>query len=258
VCPRAKSCPPLPPPPAGRVVSAGPESGGAGRARAWFAHALTASGGALGLLALVAVADGAFRTALLLLAAAVAVDAVDGAVARWARVRETLPAIDGALLDNLVDFLTYVVVPAFLLVRAPILPPGWALPAACAMLLASGFQFSRTDAKTEDHFFTGFPSYWNIVVMYLLLLPVGAWEALAVVVALCVLVFVPFRYVYPSRTVRYRPLTLAATAAWGLICLVEIVRYPMHSTTMLGVSLLYVPFYLGVSVLARRRPHAAV
>jgi len=235
------------------VVSVGRAAGGPGRARAWLAHALTASGGALGLLALVVAADGAFRTALLLLAAAVAVDAVDGAAARRARVKEVLPEIDGALLDNIVDYLTYVVVPAFILVRAPILPTGWAIPAACAVLLASGFQFARADAKTDDHFFTGFPSYWNVVVMYLLLLPVHPWAAFAVVATLCVLVFVPFRYVYPSRTVPFRPVTLAATAAWGLICLVEIVRYPAHSTTMLGLSLLYLPFYLTVSVLAQRR-----
>jgi len=228
------------------------------RARAWFAHLFTATGAVLGLLALLAIADGAWGRALLWMAAAVVVDSADGAIARWARVRAVLPGFDGALLDNMVDYLNYVVVPAFFLVRAPLLPDGWAVPAAGAVVLASAYGFARDDAKTDDHFFTGFPSYWNAVVMYLLLLGIDAWLALATVAVLCVLVFVPFRYAYPSRTVPLRPLTVAVTAAWGVICLVEIVRYPAHSTTMLWVSLLYLPYYVGVSVYAQRRPLATV
>jgi len=223
-------------------------------ARAWFTHLFTASGAVFGLLAMFAITRSDWRAALLWMTAAVVVDSADGALARWARVHEVLPEFDGALLDNIIDYLNYAFVPAFFLVHAGLLPGGvWGVAGAAGIVLASGYQFCRADAKTEDHFFTGFPSYWNIVVLYLLLLDLDAWTALWAVALLCVLVFVPFRYVYPSRTEPYRPLTIGATVVWGALCLFAMLSYPLHSPTVVWVSLVYVPFYFLVSIAAQAK-----
>jgi phosphatidylcholine synthase len=206
----------------------------------------------LGLLALVAVAAGDWKTAFLWMAATVAVDSADGALARWAAVRRVLPEFDGALLDNIVDYLNYAVVPAFFVAVGPILPAPWSVPAAAAILLSSAYQFSRTDAKTADHFFTGFPSYWNIVVFYLLFLDAGPALSGSILAILCVLVFVPFRYVYPSRTPALRPLTILLTCAWGASCLAALALYPTRHLPAIWLSLVYVPYYLLISALAPR------
>ena len=144
------------------------------RAAAWAVHAFTASGAVMGLAALQATAAGDYRAAFLWMIAATAVDGVDGWLARLARVGELAPSVDGGRLDDIVDYLTYVVAPAFLVVRSGLLPEllGW--PAAAAMLLSSAYQFCRTDSKTPDHYFTGFPSYWNIVALYLYVLGLGS------------------------------------------------------------------------------------
>jgi phosphatidylcholine synthase len=237
---------------AGAMAASGPAV-----ARAWLVHLVTASGAVLALLALLAITRGEWRAALLWMALAMAVDSADGTLARWAHVKRVLPEFDGALLDNVIDYLNYTVVPAFFLIHAPLLPPGWSMFAGGAVALASAYQFCRADAKTDDHFFTGFPSYWNVVVFYLLLLELNPWAALAIVLMLCVLVFVPFRYIYPSRTRPFRPLTLTLASLWGLACLVELLRFPAHSTTVLRVSLLFIVYYVVASALAQRRLRAA-
>src|SRR3712207_635256 len=114
------------------------------------------------------------RTVLWLFLAAMVIDGVDGFLARAARVKTVLPNVDGALLDNIVDFITYAFAPMLLLWVAGYLPGGIAGGAvAGAVLLASAYQFCRTDAKTDDHFFRGFPSYWNIVAFYVVVLGLG-------------------------------------------------------------------------------------
>jgi phosphatidylcholine synthase len=207
-------------------------------------------------MAMLAIARGEWRMALLWMAAALAFDSFDGMLARWAHVKTVLPHFDGALLDNLVDYLNYAVVPAFFLVAAGLVPEGWDLLGAAGIVLASGYQFCRTDAKTEDHYFTGFPSYWNAVVFYLLLLQLEPRIGLAIIALFCVLVFVPFRYAYPSRTRPFRPLTLALSCVWGILCLIVLFTYPDHSPAVVWASLLYIPYYVVISILARRREAA--
>ena len=113
---------------------------------------------------------------------------------------ERIPWFDGGKLDDIVDYLTYVFVPALFVWRAVLVPDEWTIWIAAAMLLASGYGFSRKDAKTPDHFFTGFPSYWNVVTFYLLVAGWSSFVNAAILVTFIVLVFVPIRYVYPSRT----------------------------------------------------------
>lgn len=226
-------------------------------ARAWFAHLVTACGAVVGLLALIEISRSEWRAAFIWMAVALAIDSADGTLARWAQVKRALPDFDGALLDNIVDYLNYAIVPAFFLFQAELLPPQWSVAGAAAIALVSAYQFCRADAKTEDNYFTGFPSYWNVVVFYLLLLDIDVWLGLAVVALLCILVFVPFRYIYPSRTRPFRTTTVALTTLWGLLCLGALF-YPRQAPLLLSISLLYVPYYVVASVLARRREVAGV
>ena len=214
----------------------------------YFVHAYTASGVGCGWLALVAAIQGDVRTSLLWLVAATLIDATDGALARLADVARTAPRIDGARLDDIVDYVTYVVVPGVLVWRADLLPPAGAPWIIGATLVASALGFARSDAKTGDHLFTGFPSYWNIVAVYLIALRPAPATAAAILLALAALVFVPIRYVYPSRTVFLRPLTLALGAAWGVAFLALIWRVAAPPPWLVWTSLLYPVYYLALSL----------
>ncbi len=174
---------------------------------AWAVHFLTASGAVLGVLALLAVAQGDFPRAARRMLAALASDSVDGALARWFRVAEVLPGFDGRRLDDLVDYLNYVIVPAVFMIASGSLPGwGWAvLP-----VLASAYGFSQREAKTDDDFFLGFPSYWNVVAIYLWQLELSPTLSVALVAALAAAVFIPLKYLYLSRMRVLRRTTNAA------------------------------------------------
>ena len=215
---------------------------------AWAVHVYTAAGAVLGLLALLAAVDGDFRAAFLWLVAATAIDASDGVLARLARVQERTPRFDGARLDDIVDYLTYVFVPAVIMVRAALFPDLLALSMAAVVLLSSGFGFGRADAKTDDHFFTGFPSYWNIVAFYLFAGGLPGWANAATVATLAALVFVPVGYVYPSRTPALRPLTIGFGLAWSALVCWLVWRLPAVSGHWLLLSLAFPAYYVAVSL----------
>lgn len=218
------------------------------RLLAWFAHGVTASGAVWGLLSLLAIQRQDWKALFFWVALAMLADGLDGSLARRWRVKELVPHIDGGLLDNLVDYLNYVVVAAFFVINAPLLPPGWAFPAAALILLSSAYQFTQVDAKTTDHYFKGFPSYWNFLVIYLFVLQSKPWFNLALIVLCAGLVFVPIRYVYPSRTARHRRLNLIVAGLWGLSGLAGLILYPQVPPWLLGVNLTLVAVYLGISL----------
>lgn len=222
---------------------------------AWLAHLYTATGLIVGFVALVAIAAGNFRAAFLWLFAAVLVDATDGWLARALHV-ERLPSFSGARLDDIVDYVTYVFVPAYLLYRAGSIAPAAALPVTSLILLASAYGFASSEAKTADHFFTGFPSYWNIVALYLFLARMPRWANALILLTLCGLVFVRTTYVYPSRMSTLRMLTIVAGSAWGALLLWMIWTLPNRSPGLLLVSLAFPAYYAVLSlILTRRRPH---
>jgi len=220
---------------------------------AWLAHAYTASGLILALLATVAVVEHDYRSAFFWLALQIFVDATDGVLARAARVSERIPWFNGAKLDDIVDYLTYVFIPALVVWQSALVPPRSRMPVAFAMLLSSAYGFNRDDAKTADHFFTGFPSYWNIVVLYLLLTRWPAVVNASVLVTLAVLVFVPIRYLYPSRTPVWRLPTNVLGAIWGLLMLVMLWEYPAVNRTLLLLSYVFPAYYLALSLLVWRK-----
>jgi phosphatidylcholine synthase len=226
-------------------------------------HAYTASGSVLALLIVVAAMEGDTVAALWLMLAALVIDGTDGMLARRLRVGESIPWFDGARLDDIVDYLTYAFAPMVLLWTGDFLPSGWLGPPLAALpLLASSYQFCRVDAKTADHFFLGFPSYWNVVAFYVVVLDLSPSVTAAVLIACAVLVMVPVRYLYPSRTKAFRRTTLALTAVWLGTYAVLLLQFPDPHPIVIAASLLYLVYYAALSVYltvtrTRRRTPAA-
>jgi phosphatidylcholine synthase len=220
---------------------------------AWSVHAYTALGAALAFAMTIAVIDGNYKTAFLLMVVATGIDATDGVLARWAEVKRLTPGIDGARLDDIVDYLTFVFVPALLLYRAGLLPEQWGALVAAAMLLSSAYGFSAADAKTEDYFFTGFPSYWNIVALYLYAGKLPPVVNAVILLILAVLVFVRIGYVYPTRTPVLRGLTIALSAVWGAMVLLMILMLPDVPDLLVAASLFYPVYYVVLSLVLNAR-----
>jgi phosphatidylcholine synthase len=227
------------------------------RAAAWLVHLYTAAGAVTALLALDATFHHAFGTAFAWMALATWIDSTDGALARRFHVKTVLPHFDGARLDDIVDYLNYVLVPIVLAYVAALIPSGpLGIVVAACPLLASAYGFCQDDAKTPDHFFTGFPSYWNIVVLYLFTLRWPVWLNVATLVVLSMLVFVPIRYLYPSRTTRARGLTVVLASVWAVLVIILLAQFPTPSSTLAAVSLFFPAYYVGMSFyLHFNRPH---
>jgi len=215
---------------------------------AWLVHGYTALGLVMaGVVAVLIVhgTDSAFRAAFLLLGLAMAVDATDGWLARRVGVEEAIPWFDGRRLDDIIDFHTYTSLPLLLLWRAGVLEGAlaWIL---LLPLLASAYGFSRVDAKTEDGYFLGFPSYWNVVTFYLFFLALPPAAATAILLAFSVLTVVPSRYLAPSRPGPLSRTSNLLGAAWGLLVMAILVGMVEGPAWVVG-SLFFPLFYLGAS-----------
>jgi phosphatidylcholine synthase len=225
------------------------------RAFAWFAHFFTATGAIVGLVALYAIHREQFILAFWLMGVAIIIDAGDGVLARLAQVKVIAPQVDGALMDNILDYVNYVMVPAFFLLVSDVLPANyWAFIGASAIAVASAYQFSQTEAKTEDFFFKGFPSYWNIVVFYIFLWQLPPVVNLIIVLFLAIMVFVPIKYAYPSRpdflfrSHWLRVASVIATVLWGVAAAVLLWLYPTTSRFWVAYSVAYAVFYVLLSL----------
>ena len=220
---------------------------------AWLVHAYTASSAVFAFLATQAAVAHNLRTAFLWLLLAVVVDSTDGWLARKARVRDRLPHFSGARLDDIVDYLTYVFVPAVIVWHAGVVTGSWTIPVVASMLLSSLYGFASEDAKTGDHFFTGFPSYWNIVALYLVVLALPAVVNAALLLFLSAMVFVRIGYVYPTRTETARTLTLALGSLWGAMMLALVLQLPAPYKPLACVSLFFPVYYTALSLVLHRR-----
>ena len=218
-----------------------------GRFQAWLVHMYTAGGAVLAFLGAWAVVHGYDRMTLAAMFAATVVDGTDGMLARRVRVKERLPEVDGARIDDIVDYITFVFLPMLLLEASGGLY--WSgLPVVAIVLLSSMYGFVAPDAKTADAFFTGFPSYWNIVVLYLLLFRVPpGWNAV-ILLALSGLIFVRIGYVYPSRTPTLRALTLTLSAMWAAMIAAIIVLRPSPPRALSIASLAFPVYYVVLSL----------
>ena len=184
------------------------------KAPSYLVHIFTALGVVFGFLALLATVDGKIPEAFLWLAFALFVDGVDGTLARAVNVKQNTPEIDGAILDNIIDYLNYVVVPVFIFYSLGMAPEPYLLLSCIAILLVSCFTFTNTNIKTDDFYFSGFPAIWNIVVLYFYILESSEFTNFIFVILFCILTFIPFKYVHPFRVVELRKITLMITSIW--------------------------------------------
>ena len=214
---------------------------------AWAVHVWTASGVIVGFFALRATFSGRAREAFFWMAVAVLMDAIDGTLARPVEVKKVLPWFDGAKLDDIVDYFTYVIVPVVFLYWLRLLPSSGTLFFVALPLLASAYGFCQATAKTSDFYFTGFPSYWNIVAFYLYAGQTPVWVNGAFICVLSIFVFIPIRYIYPSRTVPFRRLSNLLGGLWGGMLLVLLWQLPTPQPWLLLLSLYYPLYYIALS-----------
>jgi phosphatidylcholine synthase len=224
------------------------------RGLGWLIHAFTASGAFVGLLALLAIYQHNLLLALWLMGGAIIIDAVDGMFARMVNIKLAVPEVDGALLDNIVDFFNYTLVPCFFLLVTDFLPEYWRVLCVMTITFSSAYQFTQVDAKTSDHFFKGFPSYWNIAVFYLFFWRMSSITNMMILFSLAVLSFVPIKYVYPSRLdyltdnkyLRFSMVLL--TILWGVATSGLLWLYPRSNHFLVAISIGYALFYMGISL----------
>ena len=242
----------LDPPPA-----AGPPPAAWSRPRALGVHLLTATGAVFAMLALLAAVEGAWSGTFLWLLLALVVDGVDGPLARRWDVVSHAARFDGARLDLITDYLTYVFIPAYAL-HASGLVPGWA---GWAVLIgvpfASALYFADTRMKTGDGSFEGFPGCWNMVALVVFALEPAPWMTLGASILLAAAMFLPLRFVHPVRTARWRPLTLAVTVAWVALALAAVRdgfdSGPALDTALAGCTLYLLTVGLAQQATARGR-----
>jgi len=163
-------------------------------------HAFTASGLIFGFLALVATIEGQMGWAFFYLGMALIIDGIDGTFARAAKVKTHTPGVDGVTLDNVIDFFTYVIIPALMVWQWELVPLGWGTTTGCLILLAGGYTYAQAGMKAADNSFVGFPALWNLVVFYIVLLGLGPWAALGLILVCALLTAVPTPYIHPFRT----------------------------------------------------------
>ncbi|MBS3647369.1 phosphatidylcholine/phosphatidylserine synthase [Pseudaminobacter sp. 19-2017] len=194
------------------------------QARAFSVHLLTASGSFLAFLSLVAASEERWTAMFWWLGLALFVDGIDGPIARKLEVKEILPTWSGELLDNIIDYVTYVLIPAFALYQRGLMGEGLSFLSAAIIVVSSAIYYADTGMKTKENFFKGFPVVWNMIVFTLFVVEPGEWISFAVVVVAGIMTFMPVNFLHPVRVVRLRPINLGMTLLWcgfGMLALLE-------------------------------------
>jgi phosphatidylcholine synthase len=220
--------------------------------RVFAVHVLTASGAALALLALLAATHGAWELMFLCLGLALIVDGVDGTIARALKAAELLPRWSGEVLDLVVDFATYVFVPAYAIAAGGLLPPALAAAAGILIVMTGAIYFADRRMKTEDNYFRGFPTLWNVVAFYLFVLKPPSWAAAALVGLFALLTFVPFKFLHPFRVARLRMVTMAAVVVWSALAATALVRALAPGPWVAGGLVALAAYFLAVGLTEKR------
>jgi phosphatidylcholine synthase len=214
------------------------------RAAAFATHGLTASGAAFALLALVAAADRNWPLMFVWLGVALVVDGVDGSIARAVDVARVLPRWSGDSLDFVVDFVTYVFVPAYAVAHSGLMPAVAAIPAGIVIVMSGALYFADRQMKMADNCFRGFPALWNVAAFYLLLVRPDPWLGFVIVIALAVLTFARFPFIHPLRVARLRPLNIALLVAWLVLAAAALGRNlqpgPWITAALCAIALYFV------------------
>jgi phosphatidylcholine synthase len=209
----------------------------------WAVHLLTASGAALALVAAIYAAEGQWQIVFLLLGIAMIVDGIDGPLARRLDVRGRIPWFDGATLDLVVDYSTYVLIPAFVLAQSGLLTKPYAILAAFVITIVGALYFADTRMKTPDAAFRGFPAVWNAVVYQLMVYKLP--EPL-IIAAFAVLTFSPVEFLHPLRVKRWRPLTIVMSILWAALAIVALAAN-LDPDPLVVIAFGVVSFYFAVA-----------
>jgi phosphatidylcholine synthase len=232
-----------------------PSSSRSARAAAFSVHIFTALGAGVALIAMMEAVRGQWAAMFAWLGLALVIDGLDGPIARHLDVVRVLPDWSGEALDFVVDFLTYVFVPAYAIAASGLLLPSTSLVLGAAIVVTSALYFADKRMKTSDNHFRGFPALWNVVAFYLFLLrPSPAMASLAVFV-LIVLIFVPLHVIHPVRVTRLRSLNLSLIVVWGVLAVITLLQDFVVSLPI-TVALCAIAFYIvcGDAVIRLMRP----
>ncbi len=213
------------------------------QAKAFSVHLLTASGSFLAFLSLVAAAEENWTAMFLWLGLALFVDGIDGPIARKLQVKVVLPTWSGDMLDNIIDYVTYVLIPAFALYNRGFMGEGLSFLSAAIIVISSAIYYADTSMKTKENFFKGFPVVWNMVVFTLFVIEPGEWTSFAVVVVSAVLSFVPIHFLHPVRVKRLRPLNLGVFLVWCLFGVIALVQ-GMQADALTKIGIMITGAYL--------------
>ena len=193
---------------------------------AWAVHGFTASGAVLGFLALISIFNNDQTSSFLWLGLALLVDGLDGTIARKVGVSDKAPNIDGSTLDNLIDYLNYVIIPSLMIYWFQMVPNGWEIIIPAGIFAVSLYTFANINMKTEDYYFSGFPALWNIVVLYFYILNTNHYINLIVIIFLSILTFIPIKFVHPLRVKKLRNITIFCTIIWSATTLKLVTTFP--------------------------------
>jgi phosphatidylcholine synthase len=218
---------------------------------AFAIHVLTASGAALALIALILATGGHWTMMFACLGLALIVDGIDGPLARALRVKDVLPRWDGAGLDFVVDFTTYVFVPAYAVAASGLMPEGFGVPAAVLIVITGALYFADRTMKTDDNYFRGFPAVWNVIAFYLYVLMPPPWIAAGAIAALAALTFVPIRFVHPLRVRHLRWLNITLMTVWAVLASIAVLaNLSPEPYVVYGLSAIAL-YFLGAGLLRR-------
>ena len=182
---------------------------------AWAVHGFTASGAVLGFLAIISIFNNDLVGAFLWLGLALLIDGIDGSLARKIGVLDKTPNIDGSTLDNVIDYLNYVIIPALMIYWFQMVPKGWEIILPAGMFAVSLYTFANMNMKTNDYYFSGFPAVWNIVVLYFYILNTHPIINVIIILLLFIFTFIPIKFVHPLRVKKIRNLTIFCTVLWS-------------------------------------------
>jgi len=222
-------------------------------------HVFTALGAVCGLMAALSAFESDFQRMFVWLGVALLIDAIDGTFARMVRVTERLPRFSGERLDLVIDYVTYVFVPALALLQAGYLSGLSGQFLAAMILISSLYHFSDIGSKGEDYSFVGFPAIWNVVALYVFALALPQWLTYALISACVVLTFIPMRWGHPMRVKQLRRTTIAVTIAWSIAAVAAVWEgfpAPFWSQAILLAALIYTVGLTIILTLRSRSLHA--
>ncbi len=214
--------------------------------KAWGAHGFTATGVVIAFLATIALFDDAPKACLLWLGLALAVDGVDGSLARKFNVQTVLPGFDGSVLDLVIDYLTYVFIPALFIYSYVELPPYTVLLSTAIILISSLFCFCNLEMKSKDNYFQGFPAAWNVVALCLYIIQPSPWLTFLTIIFLALLTLTRMKFLHPFRVRRFMPINIAVTTVWLICSALLIINHPNNGPFVMGLWLAMSAYFLGI------------